>query len=225
MAIIDYGADDVSVAAELNGLSIEMNEPSVEVPAGPAEEMQQADSDASPPPLPSKLFEVKETPNKGLGMFAIDLIPRGTTILEEKPLFILYGQDYLVEEIEAAFAQMMPESKEKYLSLHSIHGLRDGGLNPLHAPYYMDRRRVSWFGRMKARSARVANVVSIFFANSMSAGDDAAVVLHEGSRINHSCVPNASYVWSAELGMERIRSVKDIAAGEVCHRHNVCSTF
>jgi hypothetical protein len=70
------------------------------------------------------------------------------------------------------------------------------------------------WARLAARCAKEKSIVSIFFANSMSAGDDAAAVLYEASRVNHSCIPNASYVWSEDLGMERLRAVKDIEAGE-----------
>jgi hypothetical protein len=193
---------------------VEMDKLEVDVPAGPAENPQQIVCDILETTTPPKPFEIKSTKDKGLGMFAKDFIPRGMTILEEEPLVILRGQHYTPEEIEAAFGQLTPENKEKYLSLHSIHGLKDGDPNPLLVQNYESKVRASVMGRLAARQAKTKSAVSIFFANSMSAGDHAAVVLYEASRVNHSCVPNASYVWSEELGVERIRAVKDIPAGE-----------
>jgi hypothetical protein len=238
MALVGGTINAVSAAVEVNGLGVQMNGLSVEEPSGLADGMQQiadeplqvaADrqqiaSETPQQPIPTKLFEIKAIKGKGLGMFARDPIPRGTTILEEEPLMRLQGQDYTPEEIEAAFQQLTPENKEKFLSLHSIHGLKDGGMNPLHLLRYSSKRRVSAMGRLQARSGKEPSSVSIFFANSMSAGDNAAVILFDGSRINHSCIPNASYVWCEELGVERIRSVKDIEAGEVDFRSYIFST-
>jgi hypothetical protein len=216
----------------MNGLSVKMNGLSVEVSAGQADdpqqfapEPQQVASETPQPSIPPKPFEIKATKGKGLGMFAKGFIPRGTTILEEEPLLLLRGQDYIADEIEAAFEQLTPENKDKFFSLHSIHGLKDGGMNPLHLQRYESKRRVSAMGRLVARSGKAPSTVSIFFANSMSAGDNAAAVLYEGSRINHSCVPNASYVWCEELGVERIRTVKDIQVGEVRLGSHIFSTL
>eukprot|EP00933_Yihiella_yeosuensis_P018207 TRINITY_DN15032_c2_g1_i1.p1 TRINITY_DN15032_c2_g1~~TRINITY_DN15032_c2_g1_i1.p1 ORF type:complete len:517 (+),score=104.24 TRINITY_DN15032_c2_g1_i1:40-1590(+) len=70
-----------------------------------------------------------------------------------------------------------------------------------------------------ARGQADKTLEGIFASNALPKCSDpeelALCVL--GSRINHSCAPNAEYLWSETLQMEEVRAVRDIEPGEeVC---------
>ena len=48
-------------------------------------------------PTPSGLFEQRQSPNAGIGVFAIASIPSGTRILCEAPLFALPDDDDVID--------------------------------------------------------------------------------------------------------------------------------
>lgn len=174
-------------------------------------EIQKQDLDQT-----SHLFEIRDANDKGLGAFTTSKILRGTTILLEKPLLRVIG-DYLPSDIEREFQNLSPSSQEDFMTLASVHGIKDlkdrirviersSGANPL----FEDSRQISM---LKARSAGERSILSTFYSNAISTKDGGAIFL-EASRINHSCIPNASYHWAPHLEMVQIRATKDIDEGQ-----------
>jgi hypothetical protein len=65
-----------------------------------------------------------------------------------------------------------------------------------------------------ARTGPNPTILSIFMTNAMECGKGAAV-FEIAARFNHSCVPNAHFAWSEELGLETVFAVKEIGVDEV----------
>ncbi|KAF1956721.1 SET domain-containing protein [Byssothecium circinans] len=109
-------------------------------------------------------FTLKASPGKGWGAFATKNIPKGSTILIEKPFFhIQKHHDFITEhDLRRAFQQLSPASKAQF-SL-----LRDNA------------------------SVYFTSMEGAFSENSFATTDPPGhglYLLH--SRFNHSCLPNA----------------------------------
>ena len=136
------------------------------------------------------LYIIKESPGKGLGMFATTDIQKGTRILTEKPFFTLatspelsWSDPYAPNDISEAFDRLTNRKRLKYMQLHCP----------------------------KRKDCSV--LVSIYEANcyEMGQGD---CICYEASRINHSCVPNSHYSWNDNIRRLTVHAVKDIHEGE-----------
>lgn len=65
-----------------------------------------------------KLWELRPTPCKGIGMFAKTNISGGTRLLADQCLLHLPGPKTLLIDIERAFDQLSPSQQEAYMKLH-----------------------------------------------------------------------------------------------------------
>ena len=115
---------------------------------------------------PGRLWEVKQAGGKDLGVFAIQLIKKGTIIFQEVPL-IRGGQNWL--DKEAAF-MLLPEAKKRdFMALHNRCNCHK---SPCQETTLM----------------RIWDVNSFDLA---SIGQGNVGVFKVASRINHACFPNA----------------------------------
>jgi hypothetical protein len=67
--------------------------------------------------LPGLLYEIKEFPGKGKGLFARVPIKAGTEIFREGPLSPVLSRDWLA--IEASIMVISEEKRQKFFALHS----------------------------------------------------------------------------------------------------------
>jgi SET domain len=164
--------------------------------------------------LVNKLFDIRSSSAKGLGMFATALITSGTVVLSEAPLVRLDNGSG-PRKVKRAFHRLSEEHQKCYMSLFSIHGLSESLsgsqlISEIEDPAKRARQRKRW----KARQKPQKSIYSVWLANCMSAGQGVGVFL-EASRINHACIPNAIYMWNQNSGVQEIRAVKQILDGEV----------
>ncbi|KAH7319108.1 hypothetical protein BKA65DRAFT_513818 [Rhexocercosporidium sp. MPI-PUGE-AT-0058] len=118
------------------------------------------------------LIEVRESEDKGLGVFALCDIPPRTILLCENPLVTLQDNGARADPLDASVNALSPERKTAFFSLYSY-----------------SRNRHESLSR------------SIVYSNGYSIMDDLATGLFEtASRINHSCVPNSQYTWKDSIG-------------------------
>jgi len=118
------------------------------------------------------LIEVRESENKGLGVFAlVDILP-GTILLSEAPLVTLIDTGTRADPLDQAVAALTLAQRTSFLSLSHYSRNPNESLNR-----------------------------SIVYSNGYSILNDMATGLFEtASRINHSCVSNSSYVWKDSVG-------------------------
>lgn len=118
--------------------------------------------------MPSSAFELRPSPGKGWGAFATRRIERGAMILREKPLWIIRKphEEITDEDIWAAFQQLGPNEKQKFLCL------RENASRPFTDMY----------------EAFAENSFSISDSPTTGSPMHGLFILH--SRFNHSCIPN-----------------------------------
>ena len=136
------------------------------------------------------LYIIKESPGKGLGMFATTGIQKGTRILAEKPFFTLarspelsWSDPYAPNDMSEAYNRLPDSKRLKYIQLH--------------CPKRTD----------------CSILVSIYEANCFEMGSGDCVCI-DASRLNHSCIPNAHYSWNENIKSLTVHAVKDIPEGE-----------
>ncbi|KAK2764551.1 hypothetical protein FQN54_009246 [Arachnomyces sp. PD_36] len=143
------------------------------------------------------LIEVKETPPKGLGVFAKANIPRGTRVISEPALLKVTRKAGSAKDIVRAFKNLPLSQQNLYLELYGY----ACGLFKRSAEHEMGQK---W--QLIPELHRT--VLAIYAANAF--GD----VFLLGSHINHSCLPNIHFAYNSELEEETFHAIRDITAGE-----------
>lgn len=147
-------------------------------------------------------YEVRESPNKGLGAFATTDIPRGTRLTLEEPLLMAKrGQvgRSLTQTTWEAYAAMSLSKGEAYDQLYYAPRLYD---------IYVAEVQKSVRGASDDIMECMARVAATRASNSYGDG-----VYELGSRFNHSCTPNCNQSDTGD-GKMAIYSVRDVKAGE-----------
>ncbi|KAL8668053.1 MAG: hypothetical protein Q9202_000031 [Teloschistes flavicans] len=140
-----------------------------------------------------RLYEIKTSAGKGLGVFAIEDMKRGTRIMCEKPLLSTLCKD--VSQIPATFASLSPSAQVLYRTLsYPKANLRD----PATVTSLHDHPEcLNAVASMSAEDYII--IMAIHRVNAYGASDGSVICL-EASRINHSCVPNVQHNWNSRLG-------------------------
>ncbi|EED12492.1 SET domain containing protein [Talaromyces stipitatus ATCC 10500] len=143
------------------------------------------------------LIEVRESPGKGLGVFAKDNIPRGTRILAESSLLKVENDNPDAKKILQAFEDLTPSQQSSYLELHRYTFDSDKQI--------LEAQMGQTWDEMAEMHRKVLN---IYTANSFPS------IYLLGSRFNHSCVPNTTHSYHPSLDKETFHTIQDITAGE-----------
>ena len=146
----------------------------------------------------SNLIEVRESANKGFGIFAISKIPRGTRVISEPALLeVTHGEATNAKDIVRAFEQLTPSQQERFLELHG---------------YACDSFKQAAGCEMEQTWQEISElhrkVLSIYAANAFGS------VFLLGSRINHSCLPNIHFAYNPKLKRETFHAIRNITPGE-----------
>ncbi|KZL80292.1 set domain-containing protein 5 [Colletotrichum incanum] len=151
------------------------------------------------------LWEVRTSPGKGLGVFALQKIPAGTRIIDESPLFtidpgrLVRGQGFafaaIAAAVDEAFAALNTTARAAFLSCPEHRDLDD-------------EDEAAW-----SREAL------IFRTNGFTMAGGTVGIFPRIAKLNHSCRPNAgtaSVGGSGSEGAARrvIYAARDINAGE-----------
>lgn len=153
------------------------------------------------------LYKVKAVEGKGLGVFAVRDLKRGTRIMCERPLIHLLKGNLM--DVPVEFSKLTGHEQALYLSLHC---------RPLDARDAARTNSVRTQEGLRPSAAAPSieerlKIMAIYETNTFEAGEG-SVICAEASRINHSCLPNVHHCWNNSIGRETVHAVKDIAAGE-----------
>lgn len=133
---------------------------------------------------------IKEIAGKGMGMVARRKLYPGDLILSEKPLFVMpeevfdSGPEVSEEWLDRAINRLTCVKRELFMSLSDCRNALDPG----------------YLGR--------------FYTNCMFYDETFTVVCPVMARANHSCRPNAEFVDRVDLGVNELRTMYVIEAGE-----------
>ncbi|KAJ4417782.1 hypothetical protein N0V82_005948 [Gnomoniopsis sp. IMI 355080] len=187
------------------------------------------------------MYEVRAAGVKGLGVFAKQLIPRGTRIFSEKALLTIpHGGDGA--SAGAILQSMGPLS---VLQREVLLGLSSGA--PSRDMVMLRWGQVAWYRMLeafvtlkrrfaakaqissqivRAEEAQIRNssialrlrehvqILAIFRSNAFNIGLDRQAVFPRIARINHSCIPNAQGHFHEGLERLNIHATRDILDGE-----------
>jgi hypothetical protein len=173
---------------------------------------------------PAGLFRALRTTSKGIATFATSDIAKGTLILAEKPLIRLGYRDYTTANIEEAYNGLSTADKAAFDALHSVHNLDQQSPRERFTRFARPKDEEQQWDIWRARTSRTRSLTSVFVTNAMTTGEGAAV-FEQASRINHSCIPNATFYWDDEKFEEQIRAVRTIREGEVSDERMLVSRF
>ncbi|ORY62916.1 uncharacterized protein BCR38DRAFT_217437 [Pseudomassariella vexata] len=147
----------------------------------------------------SSIWEVRESPGKGLGVFATTLITAGSRVMVEPPLFAIkppefipgkgYEIEAMIADVDKAVAALSSEEQDEFRSCHE-HRLPN-----------------------EAASEHRRNMF-IFRSNAYTLTDGKIAMFPKIAKINHSCRPNAANVWSSVSRLRIIWAARDILPGE-----------
>ncbi|KAK6441155.1 hypothetical protein LTR95_002626 [Oleoguttula sp. CCFEE 5521] len=167
------------------------------------------------------MFIARPAGAKGIGLFATQLIPAGTRLLAEKPLFTVASES----EAYAASRRLGSHDRKTFLGLvggdarerskrlwveaggHTVKevvrdvanviGKRNGAITWPRAPSYLNAR-------------------SIFLSNNfaLSTSPSMRAIFPNISRLNHACVPNTEANWNANLDHFTVHTLSPVREGE-----------
>lgn len=141
------------------------------------------ESQASEPDM-GDMFEIRETADKGKGLFATQRIPKGTLILSEVPLYT--SPDSITPEDLCYEVTRLPNDQQK--KLRELYTNR---------PY---TSTAQWYR-------------GICMTNSFNVDGDIKVA-YKASRINHSCNSNSTRSWDEPSDEVMIHAWRDIEEGD-----------
>lgn len=179
------------------------------------------------------LYKSASSPGKGIGLFATEFIPKGTTIFEEKTVLTCPTQGRLdSRDLQNIFDQVVSLSPRLQNGIFNL-----SGQVPVLAPktplmvyyramlrqdvFYADGSRLAW-----REYSKIQKVIRVFYTNAAaiyenpsgrwfwkqrSVGDGLFLTF---SRMNHSCEPNADWNTSQSPGVMSVWAGKDIRPNE-----------
>ncbi|KJX97133.1 hypothetical protein TI39_contig553g00016 [Zymoseptoria brevis] len=158
-----------------------------------------------PAPLfKSQLFELRETLDKGLGLFAVCDISAGTRIICETPMLEI-PQNQL-HSAWLYYCKLTPQAKAIYDALCDFAPSNLDFDQAVRIPNDYPDKAGMWAAQVHA--------MKIFSVNSFRLYNGHLGVFALASRLNHSCVPNVHFHSNAQLGKSTVHAARDIQAGE-----------
>ncbi|KAF7955659.1 hypothetical protein EAE96_004585 [Botrytis aclada] len=132
-------------------------------------------------------YALKDVPGKGKGLVATQQIPKGTRIIEERPVMTRPKRVPTGYSLRNQFEALNDQQRQAFLSLENIHPHNN-----------LDER---YFGIFKTNALPMRN-------------EDEGGLFIEACRINHACDNNAFGNWNANIQKHTIHALRDIQEGE-----------
>ncbi|KAL8798825.1 MAG: hypothetical protein Q9182_006369 [Xanthomendoza sp. 2 TL-2023] len=162
------------------------------------------------------LYEIKESENKGLGVFATRDISCGTRIMCERPLIHVERDDEPC--ISTRVRELPAEERDKF---YSLSGYRPEGQKAETERLYLRQGYID----SRVISKEDHPITKIYETYSYKT-DSGVVVCLDLGRINHSCLPNVFPSWNNHKGRVTVHAMQNIAKGqEILMAHiSVCQS-
>ncbi|KAI3320691.1 SET domain-containing protein [Xylariaceae sp. AK1471] len=159
--------------------------------------------------------------SKGVGMFATHAVARGSLLLAEAPLISMAqegeNQEHWDNCLMNKFNKLPEDASSKYYALKFDKEM----ISQEDVETIGDEISTvqSWTNDDKFQQAANAKstIMAIFNTNCAAMGDDGEYgygIFPDFSRINHSCVPNASWIYDNHSGKIQVYATINISQGE-----------
>lgn len=151
-----------------------------------------------------RCFEIKDTKNKGKGVFALRDISPGELVMKEKPLILL-----TIPHTPKTLAKYVAElrSKVKSLDEDKVEGFYSLSIA---RPELCTKDR----GDLRMMGIFQSNSIPIRECDKLKGKDLGTAVFRNICRINHSCKPNVVWSFNQAKKTKEVRATKTILAGE-----------
>lgn len=173
-----------------------------------------------------RLYESRQTPHRGVGLFALKDIRAGTVIIREFPVFTVLDDDDDLRVL-TKFKLISSDMRESFLTLQAGHclptrvtlfddlewmmRLSQGPLwTQLQKQYFVQ----AWLANYALIDTMDMRILGVLRNNSRILRDGRSAVYVKSSRLNHSCRPNCRDTEEMNGLSMRIEAVKDIPCGE-----------
>ncbi|KAK4540500.1 hypothetical protein LTR36_009138 [Oleoguttula mirabilis] len=136
-------------------------------------------------------FDLRATPSKGYGFYALHAIERGTLIIDESPLVAVPPG---INDASYLLGALKKLTQEQLTTFHNLH-----------------------FDDNEASAGEDDKAISIFALNNVEMGSEQThgrAVFAKYSRLNHSCLPNIDNSYSASTGKLTAHAIRHIESGE-----------
>lgn len=165
-------------------------------------------------------YEVRDTGNRGLGIFALEDIPAGARILDESPLLIMLSGVGMRSSIIRSFWELSEENKTTFL------GLSHRNLEHETDPSHEDNSDGS------NDNANGAKIINIFETNALGIEVSAVNEPHNfaalcplASRLNHSCTPNVFCAFNESTENHTVHAIRAIKAGDELYNSYIKGSY
>ncbi|KIW02070.1 uncharacterized protein PV09_06565 [Verruconis gallopava] len=145
----------------------------------------------------TNIYQIRMSPGKGLGVFALHDLEVGTVIMREAPILKIKPPKYakgsgypmaaVSQMLRQDYAFLSTEDQEEVMSL-------------------------AYYGTEEEKNASDP-LGLIFRTNAYKSGEEIGL-FPKIARINHSCRPNTSYYWNAQLNLRVMYANRKIKKGE-----------
>ncbi|OAA68272.1 oxysterol-binding protein [Niveomyces insectorum RCEF 264] len=162
------------------------------------------------------LWEVRLSPGKGRGVFAVVDLPKGTRLLVEAPLFAVappplvpgvgFALAAMQPTVEDAFARLNPSQQDEFLSCHEVQFPGEAKED--------EEDAARGDAKSQAADHTGPRLMRILRSNAYTMQDGRIAVYPKVALINHDCRPNVVNTDRARDGRRVIVATRDIAAGE-----------
>ena len=170
------------------------------------------------------MLSLKSSAKGGVGLFATETIPAGTRILTEAPL-IAFPHPPTPVEILNAVTSLPLSDRQDYLSLtyahylDEIHTVREPDSLDIYTHDIDEVPTLSVLEGLDISPEKAKKIIAIFENNAFDIigtvpGANGVGIFMQGTRINHSCLPNVSHQWNKQLKAKTFHALRDIEAGE-----------
>ena len=157
----------------------------------------------------TSVYEIRETPNRGLGMFAKRSIKRGQRILCEAPLLKPSRNPPPLIELYNDFCSLPPEDQKNYLQLHASQVQIDKAAKQIRDSPIPEEAREQCIEIVAILST---NAFQLYEKTDTDPGNIG--IFLDASRINHSCCPNSIQNWNKMVGHSTVHATKAISVDE-----------
>jgi len=154
------------------------------------------------------MYAIRNAGAKGLGVFAVKNIKRGTRILAERPLLSLKSE----RDAYKASLQLPPDDRTWFLTELTLNKTKARSVADLASSSWNLLRSGIW--PSAAVLAEHDAALAVFKNNNYDIGGGTQWLLRDCSRLNHACVPNSQGNMNTAAGQFCVHAVKPINEGD-----------
>ncbi|KAI1136892.1 SET domain-containing protein [Hypoxylon sp. FL0543] len=169
------------------------------------------------------MYETRPSAGKGLGTFTSRIIQEGACIMTEEAILSLTKKEHKARNavwfvsLKGKFNQLSQQGQATYLALSYRPDVVDEAIVPTLKDFLTEDEGIKDAEVLQVELELLRKIMAIYLSNRTSMGDHGELgfgIFPKFSRINHSCVPNATFVFNPETERVDVYALKEIKSDE-----------